>query len=106
MLLILINRAKGEGQILGVIPNLVDECLSILQYVDDTILFMDHNLEQAKNMKLPFSKKDPHSSGVGLGKILQLKKRKWLFKLINEEGLWQTILRIKYLTKTNYWEGR
>jgi hypothetical protein len=23
---------------------------------------------------------------------------KWLFKLINEEGLWQTILRKKYLT--------
>jgi hypothetical protein len=23
---------------------------------------------------------------------------KWLFKLINEEGLWQTILRYKYLT--------
>jgi hypothetical protein len=24
---------------------------------------------------------------------------KWLFKLINEEGLWQTILRNKYLTR-------
>jgi hypothetical protein len=23
---------------------------------------------------------------------------KWLFKLINEEGLWQTILRNKYLS--------
>ena len=28
------------------------DSLSILQYADDTILFMDHNLEQAKNMKL------------------------------------------------------
>jgi hypothetical protein len=24
---------------------------------------------------------------------------KWLFKLVNEEGLWQTILRNKYLTR-------
>jgi hypothetical protein len=35
-----------------VIPNLVDDGLSILQYADDTILFMDHNLDQARNIKL------------------------------------------------------
>jgi hypothetical protein len=52
MLAILINRAKDGGQISGVIPNIIDEGLSILQYADDTILFMDHDLEQAKNMKL------------------------------------------------------
>jgi hypothetical protein len=52
---ILINRAKEEGQISGVIPNLVDDGLSILQYADDTILFMVHNIEQAKNMKLLLS---------------------------------------------------
>jgi hypothetical protein len=28
-----------------VIPNIIDDGLSILQYEDDTILFMDHNLE-------------------------------------------------------------
>jgi hypothetical protein len=55
MLTILINRAKEEGQISGVIPNLVDDGLSILRYADDTILFMDHNFEQAKNMKLLLS---------------------------------------------------
>ena len=38
MLAILIERAKSEGQIEGVIPHLVDGGLSILQYVDDTIL--------------------------------------------------------------------
>jgi hypothetical protein len=52
MLAILINRAKEEGQISRVILNLVDDNLSILQYADDTIFFMDDNLEQAKNMKL------------------------------------------------------
>jgi hypothetical protein len=35
-----------------VIPHLVDDGLSILQYVDDTIIFLDHDLEQAKNLKL------------------------------------------------------
>jgi len=35
----------------GVVPHLIDGDLSILQYADDTILFMDHNLEHAHNMK-------------------------------------------------------
>jgi hypothetical protein len=52
MLALLINRAKTDGQIRGVIPHLVDDGLSILQYADDTIIFLDHDLEQAKNLKL------------------------------------------------------
>jgi hypothetical protein len=52
MLSVLIKRAKDNDQIKGVIPHLVEDGLSILQYADDTILFMDHDLEQAKNMKL------------------------------------------------------
>jgi len=36
----------------GVTPHLVEDGLSILQYADDTIIFMDHDLDQAKNMKL------------------------------------------------------
>jgi hypothetical protein len=31
---------------------LVDGGLSILQYIDDTIIFLDDDLEGAKNMKL------------------------------------------------------
>ena len=52
MLAILISRAKEAEQIKGVIPHLVDEGLLVLQYVDDTIIFMDNDLERAKNMKL------------------------------------------------------
>jgi len=52
MLALLINRAKADGQIRGVIPHLLDDGLSILQYADDTIIFLDHDLEQAKNLKL------------------------------------------------------
>jgi hypothetical protein len=55
MLAIIINRAKSEGQIKGVIPNLIDDGLSILQYTDDTILFMEHNIDQARNIKLLLS---------------------------------------------------
>ena len=44
MLAILINRAKEDGQVAGLVPHLVDGGLSILQYTDDTILFMDHDL--------------------------------------------------------------
>jgi len=52
MLALIIKRAKSDGQISGVIPHLVDDGLSILQYANDTIIFLDHDLEQAKNMKL------------------------------------------------------
>jgi len=49
MLAILMNRVKVDGQINGVVPHLIDEGLSILQYADDTILFMVHDLEKARN---------------------------------------------------------
>jgi hypothetical protein len=52
MLAILINRAKNEGHINGVVPHLVDNDLSILQYVDDTIIFLNHDLERARNLKV------------------------------------------------------
>jgi retron-type reverse transcriptase len=50
-----INRIKSEGQIKGVIPDLTDDDLSILQYTDDMILFMDHDIDQTRNIKLLLS---------------------------------------------------
>jgi hypothetical protein len=52
MLAVLITRAKDLGQFRGVVPHLVDGGLSILQYADDTIIFMKNDIEEAKNMKL------------------------------------------------------
>jgi hypothetical protein len=52
MLAILIARAKDNGQIGSLLPHLVEGGVSILQYADDTILFMEHDLEHAVNMKL------------------------------------------------------
>jgi hypothetical protein len=46
------ERAKNDGQIEGVVPHLVDGGLSILQYADDMIIFMEHDLEKARNLKL------------------------------------------------------
>ena len=52
MLAILIGRAKEDGQVGGLIPHLVDGGVSILQYADDTIILMEHDLAKARNMKL------------------------------------------------------
>ena len=52
MLAILIARAKEDGQVGGLIPHLVEGGVSILQYADDTILFLEHDLDKAVNMKL------------------------------------------------------
>jgi hypothetical protein len=52
VLAVLIKRAKSDGQIGGTVSHLVDGGLSILQYADDTILFMEHDIEKGQNMKL------------------------------------------------------
>jgi hypothetical protein len=52
MLATLINRAKVNEQVEGLVPHLVDGGLSILRYAYDTILFLEHNLDKAMNMKL------------------------------------------------------
>jgi hypothetical protein len=55
MLDIMIEHTKVDGQVEGVIRHFVDGGLCILQYADDTILFMEHDLEKAKNLKLILS---------------------------------------------------
>jgi hypothetical protein len=46
MLAIMIECAKVDGLIEVVVPHLIDGVLSILQYADDTILFMEHDFEK------------------------------------------------------------
>jgi hypothetical protein len=48
MLAILIARAKEDGQIGSLIHHLVEGWISILQYADNTILFMEHDFEKAR----------------------------------------------------------
>jgi len=52
MLAIIIAGTKEDGQVKGVVPHLVEEGLSVLQYTDDTIIFLDHDIDKAKNTKL------------------------------------------------------
>ena len=46
------EEQKKTGKFGGLVPHLVDGGVSILQYADDTILFLEHDLEKAVNMKL------------------------------------------------------
>lgn len=52
LLAVLKVRAKEDCQMGGLTPHLVDGGVSILPYAYDTIIFMEHNLESAVNMKL------------------------------------------------------
>jgi hypothetical protein len=52
LLAIIIEHAKINVQIEGVVPHLVRGRLSILQYDGDTIFFMEHDLEKAIDLKL------------------------------------------------------
>ena len=52
MLAVLLRRAEEHEQIGGIVPHLIEGGLSILQYADDTILFLEHDLDKARNMML------------------------------------------------------
>jgi hypothetical protein len=45
MLVVLFARAIEENQFPGIVPHLIKGDLSILQYVDDTVVFLDHSIE-------------------------------------------------------------
>jgi hypothetical protein len=45
MLAIMINREKEDGQVSRLTPHLVDGGVSILQYANDTLIFIEHELE-------------------------------------------------------------
>ena len=45
MLAILVSRARNNNMISGLVPHLLDDWLSILQYANDTILFIEDDVE-------------------------------------------------------------
>jgi hypothetical protein len=55
MLAVLIERSKGLGFFDGLVPHLAEDGLSILQYPDDTILFLDDGLEKDRGLRLVLS---------------------------------------------------
>jgi hypothetical protein len=50
-LAIIIKKAQTEGLVKGLVPHLVDGGVWILQYADDTILLLDDDLDNARNIK-------------------------------------------------------
>jgi hypothetical protein len=52
MLAVLIESSKGLGFFDGLVPHLVEDGLSILQYADDTILFLEDDLVKARGLRL------------------------------------------------------
>jgi hypothetical protein len=48
----MVIRAQQNTLVTRLIKHLIPKGVAILQYTDDTILCLDHNLEGARNMKL------------------------------------------------------
>jgi hypothetical protein len=57
MLVVLIERSKAQDLFDGLVPHLVDGGLSILQYADDTILFLEDEVG-AMRIRKAFRSKD------------------------------------------------
>ena len=47
----MLMKAAGERLITGLLPEVRDEGIIILQYADDTLLFLDNNLDKARALK-------------------------------------------------------
>jgi hypothetical protein len=46
------RKAKNSGLIKGLVPHIVTNGICILQYVDDTIMMFQGNLDMAINIKI------------------------------------------------------
>ena len=47
-----ISNTKEDRQVGGLVPHHVKGGVPILQYADDTILFMKHDIEKVVNLKI------------------------------------------------------
>jgi hypothetical protein len=47
----MLEKAKREGKIKGLVPNLVEEGITHLQYADDTIIFLNLDEQSIINTK-------------------------------------------------------
>jgi hypothetical protein len=44
------KKGQEDGLVKGLVPHLIDGGISILQYADDTILLLEYDLENARNV--------------------------------------------------------
>jgi hypothetical protein len=48
----MVVEAQNNDLITGLVDNLIPKGIAILQYADDTIICLQHNVEKARNVKL------------------------------------------------------
>ena len=48
----MVHNAQESGLFTGLVDNLVEKGIAILQYADDTIMFIKDEMEGARNLKL------------------------------------------------------
>jgi hypothetical protein len=48
----MIINAQKNGLLVGMVPDLIENGVAVLQYADDTVLCLSHDLEKAVNLKL------------------------------------------------------
>ena len=48
----MVHKAQENGLITGLIDHIIDRGVAILQYADDTIIFLKHDINNANHMKL------------------------------------------------------
>jgi hypothetical protein len=48
----MILKAQSNGLIIGLIDHLIPQGIAIMQHADDTILYLKHDLNKARNVKL------------------------------------------------------
>jgi hypothetical protein len=48
----MILKAQQNNLVTGLIRHLIPNAIAILQYADDTIMCLEHDLEKARNVKL------------------------------------------------------
>lgn len=48
----MVHKAQSNGLLCGLIDHIIENGVAILQYADDTIVYLKHDFEGARNMKL------------------------------------------------------
>jgi hypothetical protein len=48
----MVHRAQQNNLIIGLVEDLIPKGVAVLQYADDTIIYLKHDLKKARNLKI------------------------------------------------------
>jgi hypothetical protein len=48
----MVHRAQQNDLIIGLVEDLIPKGVAVLQYADDTIIYLKHDLKKARNLKI------------------------------------------------------